>query len=381
MTYLKIFSILLVVSVIAYACGSSEAATDKLAELDSLKSQLKEIKGKIASLEGELIASGELKPPGGNKILVSAITMEEKPFHHKVEFRGSVESRRNVVVSAEAAGKIESIAVSEGQSVSKGQLIARLDDELIRNSVEEVKTQLELATVLFERQANLWEQNIGTEVQYLQAKNNKESLERRLATLQSQHKMSKVYAPFAGTVDDLVVREGEMAQPGMPLVRLVNSQEMYLRADISEAFLGKFKVGDDVDVYFPSQDKRLTTSISAVGQVINNQNRTFEIEFQLPRVDFAVKPNQVVVLDMVDYMTDKALVVPSKIVQRDSRGNYVFELVQEEDKLVAKKVHIEAGVSYDQQTEVLTGLEVGQVIAFEGYRELAQDVVVEVGEN
>jgi len=366
--------LLTTLSAVILACGPG----DKKAELEKLKTEKKELEQQIKDLEAELIASGELKEKEISKVMVTAISVKPEAFEHKVEVRGAVASRTDVMISAETMGKVQAIKVTEGDRVAKGQLLIQLDADILRNSISEVKTQLEMAETIFERQAKLWEQNIGTEVQYLQSKNNKESLERKLATLHSQLSQSNIVAPFPGVIDNIPVKVGEMAQPGMPLMRIVNPKDMYITADVSESFLGKFTEGQQVKVYFPSQKKEVISKITSVGQVIKNENRTFEIEVSLPAMNFMVKPNQVVVLDLVDYHTDNAFVVPTKIVQRDSKGSYVYELIKKDDLTVANKVYVEPGVSYNLETEIDKGLKQGQVIANEGYRDLAQDVAVEV---
>ncbi|VXD12626.1 efflux RND transporter periplasmic adaptor subunit [Marinoscillum sp. 108] len=369
---------IVIISALVYACGGTEAAKDKVTELNELKAQQKELETKISDLEAELIQSGQLEKKEGNKVLITTLKMTPDSFEHWVEVRGTVASRKNVMLSAETMGRIESIKVTEGQKVAKGQLLVQLDADILRNSISEVKTQLELAATIYERQAKLWEQNIGTEVQYLQAKNNKEALESKLKTLNSQLSQSNVVAPFNGIIDNIPVREGEMTSPGMPLVRIVNQNDTYISADVSESFLGKFQVGQQVKVYFPSLDKEVISKIASVGQVIKSENRTFEVEVGLPAVDFPIKPNQVVVLHMIDYKTDKALVVPTKLVQRDSKGSYVYELVDKEGKLVASKVYVKPGVSYNLETEIVEGLSAGQLIAYEGYRELAPGAAVTI---
>lgn len=368
---------LTVLAIVLNACGSSEAAEDKKAKLAELKAQKTELEGQISELEKELIASGEMSKKG-NSVLVSQIILQPQSFGHKVELRGAVSSRKNVAVAAETMGRIVNIKVKEGDKVSRGQLLIQLDAEVLRNNIDEIETQLELAETIYERQSNLWEKNIGTEVQFLQAKNNKESLERRLATLKSQLKQSNVYAPFSGAIDNIPVRVGEMAQPGMPLVRLVSQDDTYISADVSESYLGKFKEGQELEVYFPAQDKKVISKISALGQVINNENRTFSLEAGLPATNFPVKPNQVVVLSLEDYMTEEALVVPTKIVQKDAKGHYVYELVKEGAGTRANKVYVKPGITYEQRTEILEGLKPGQRVAFEGFRELAQDVMVSI---
>lgn len=373
----QLLSIALLTAVLA-ACGSSAGEGDKIAQLEGLKKQRAELDGQISALEAELLASGELEENGGNKVLVSVKEMKPQSFVHKVEIRGNVSSRKNVLLSAETMGKIISIPVTDGQKVYKGQLLLSLDTDVINANIKQVKSQLELATQVFDRQKRLWDQKIGTEIQYLQAKTNKESLESQLATLRAQLEMSQLRAPFAGIVDDIPAKIGEVAQPGMPLIRIVNPDDAYIAADVSESFLGKFSTGQEVEIYFPSQDKTVTSKIKSVGQSIKAENRTFELEVNLPKLDFPYQPNQVVVLTLVDYKKDQAFVVPTKVVQSDKEGNYVYTIVSSDGEQMAKKVHVSIGSSYDLKTEVKEGLKAGQKVVVAGHRDLTNDVVVSI---
>lgn len=371
--------LLTIVFLIATACGQGESEIKKKkAELKERKTELQELKAKIVEIETKL---GELDSTYGKKesnaVLITTVKIEETPFEHKIEVRGAVASRKNILISPETSGKIEAVKVTEGQRVSAGQTLAILDGKILRNSIAEVQTMLELAKTMFEKQERLYNQNIGTEVQYLQAKNNKKSLERKLATLHSQLSMTIIKAPFSGVIDQLNALEGEMAKAGFPLIRMVNPNNVYIKADVSERFISSFKKGDNAEVYFPSQDKHLTSSIVAVSSVINGQNRTFEIEVKLPKTDFEMKPNQVVVLNLKDYQNDLAHIVPTKVIQKDNKGNFVFVV----ENATAKKVHVTTGKSFNNQTEILTGLELNTIVANKGYRELAEGVKVRVAIN
>jgi len=368
---------------VAVACSSpSDKNSDleaKKKELETAHVELAGLKDKIAALEKEI---GEADPAFAQQInkavLVSTFVAEKKPFEHKVEMRGAVQSRKNILISAQTGGEIQRVHVREGQNVSKGQVLVSLNADIIRNSIAELKTSLELATSVYEKQAKLWEQKIGTEIQYLQAKNNKESLERRLATAYSQLDQAIVKAPFSGTIDQLPAREGEVASPGMPLVRVVSLEDTYIKADVSERFIGKFKAGDPVEIYFPSQDKKLMSKISSVSQVINAENRTLVVETQLPKVDFPVKPNQVVVLNLRDYMSEATLAVPTRIIQKDEDGQYIFTIDDRNGRLMAKKTHITTGIASFTETEIVDGLIGNEQIVDQGYRDLTEGVEVEI---
>ena len=371
---------------VAMACSTpSDKNSDletKKKELETAHVELAALNEKIAALEREIAeADPAFAKQISKAILVSTFVAKKKPFEHKVEMRGAVQSRKNILISAQTGGEIQKVHVREGQNVSKGQVLVSLNADIIRNSIAELKTSLELATSVYEKQAKLWEQKIGTEIQYLQAKNNKESLERRLATAYSQLDQAIVKAPFSGTIDQLPAREGEVASPGMPLVRVVSLEDTYIKADVSERFIGKFKAGDPVEIYFPSQDKKLMSKISSVSQVINAENRTFVVETQLPKVDFPVKPNQVVVLNLRDYLSEATLAVPTRIIQKDEDGQFIFTVDDREGRLLAKKIHITTGISALTETEVIDGLNGNELIVDQGYRDLTEGVEVEISES
>lgn len=369
-----LLTLIVIPALLMVGCGKEE---DKLAQLKAFKEQKKELETQIKDLEAALRAEGLLKTEI-NEISITALKATPTAFSHEVEVRGGVESRKDVMLSAESMGRIVAIHVTEGQFVSKGKLLVQLDADIIRNNIGEVETQLELAATIYERQAKLWEQNIGTEVQYLQAKNNKESLESRLATLKAQFRQANVYAPFSGVIDNVPARVGQMAQPGMQLVRIVNKEDMFITSDVSESYLGKFSEGQKAKLYFPTQDKTVETKVTSVGSVIKNDNRTFELELKMPNVDFDVKPNQVVVVQLVDYKNESAFVVPTKIIQTDSRGSYVYEIVNEGGMKKSKKVYVTPGLSFQLKTEIVKGLKDGQLVANEGYRDLSEGVAVVV---
>ena len=372
--YLTLLSICLIAS----SCENSSVEESRRKRIEVLKIQLEEINNEIIELEKDLHFSDAEAALTSNRTLVTTFSLVASKFHHETEVRGSVASRKNVLLTAESMGKIENIYVSEGQAVKKGQPLVSLNSEVVQNGIEEIKTQLNLATVLFEKRSNLWSQNIGTEIQYLQAKNNKESLIRRLKTLESQLKMSTIVAPFDGVVDKVVAKIGEFSQPGLPMVRLINPESNYLKADIPESLLGKFSLGDRVQIYFPNQNQNQSSVISSLGQVINDQNRTFELEIAMPEVDFVVRPNQVVILRLVDYSNDEAIVVPSKLIQTDNRGSFIYVLEGKTEDKKASKAYVSTGYSFDDRTEIVSGLIEHQMVVDKGYRALAQGTLVEI---
>ena len=377
---IKLTALIAILGLLQACGGNPEDLEAKKAKLSELRTQASELKAQIRQLEDEITTlDPEFGKNANNIILITTTELKPSTFEHKIEVRGTVESRKNVMVSAETAGRIESIKVKEGQSVKKGQVMLVLDASIVRNNIEELKTALDLAKIVFERQSNLWNKKIGTEIQYLEAKNRKEAIERQLATAQSMLDQSIVTAPFSGSIDEVPVKVGEMASPGLPLLRIVNPNEMYIKADISENYIGKFRKGETADIHFPSLDQYTTSTISSVSRVINRENRTFEVEIDLPNVDFEVRPNQVCVLNMRDYLNETALVVPTKLIQRDDKGTFLYGTAKnEEENLIARKLHVTTGLSYDSHTEIIAGLDGNEEVIDRGFRDLTEGVEVKL---
>lgn len=364
------------------SCEQKDPLVAKKEELKSQKAELQKIKLKITELEKELSA---LDPDFAKKnrkaTLITTKNVELRKFEHYVEVSGAVKSRKNVLVSAENMGNINRVLAKEGHEVKKGQLILDMDTELYQRNLDQLETEYALARTMFEKQSNLWNQNIGTEVQYLESKNRKESIERQIANIKTQISKSKIRAPFAGTIESVFVKEGEMAQMGSPLVRIVNHRDMYIKADLSESLIGQFNKGDKVVIHFPSIDKTIESKISSVGQIIDEMNRTFSIEALLPLTSFTIKPNLLAVVKLKDFEKYNAVVIPSKLIQKDNRGDFVFITEEASDELIAKKMQIKRGVTYKNNTMIDEGLSGKEILIDEGFRNVAAGSKLKVVEN
>ena len=370
---------LLFIFLILAACSQNTTLDEKKSELADLRTQSKELNQKIKALEGEI----KTEDPTFEQVqvqttLVSVMEVPTKEFHHKIEVRGSVESRRNIMISAEIPGRINEIKVREGERVTKGQLLMVLDAESIARSIDELKTQLDLAKIVYERQTRLWQQNVGSEIQYLEAQNKVESLEKRLASLNTELNKTRIKAPFSGSIDSVPIKEGEFAMMGMPLVRVVSLSELYIKADVSERFVGKFEQGDVVEVYLPANEEVVISEIVAVSDVINLENRTFNVEVDLSSINQELKPNMMVILQLTDYRNENAMVIPTKIIQNDDIGPFVFKVTDNGSGKIAEKLHIETGASYRSMTEVFKGLTKGEQIIDQGFRELSDGMAVRI---
>ncbi len=373
----KIGYILLVVFLIV-ACEKETDLDKKKAAYEKAKTELDEQKAKVHALKLELEEAGVLKI-NDNRSLVTTFELKSSVFEHKIDIRGTVKARGNITISPEIPARVTKVLVKEGEKVKMGQILVVQDAEVLRNNIAELQTSLDLAATIYKRQKKLWDKNIGTEVQYLEAKNRKESLERKLATSKSQLSKSIIKAPFSGVIDRIDARVGQHVQSGMPILRLVSLADMYMKADVSESYVGKFEQGQKVAIYFPSTGVEFEAKISAIGQVIEPKNRTFELEILIPSNE-KIKPNMVAVISISDYKNNEALVIPTNIVFTDSKGVFVYQLKQAEGKNVAIRTDITLGLTYGINTEILSGINAGDVIVDKGIYDISNGSQVKIAE-
>ncbi|WP_256012625.1 efflux RND transporter periplasmic adaptor subunit [Desertivirga xinjiangensis] len=350
---------LIYLTVLAFvvACGKPK---DKKAELAELKKQRTAINAQIAELEKEV---------GGTKNIetadVSVIELRPVTFKSYVEVQGKVDAQENVQVSSETPGVITAIYVRAGQNVSKGQVLAQLDDKVLRQNVAQLQTQLELATTLYQRQKNLWDQKIGTEVQYLNAKTQKEGVERQIAVLRSQLAMYRMKSPISGTVDQMDLKLGQSINPGMPGITVVNASNLRVKAEVAESYAGRVNSGDEVNVVLPDVPDSLQTKVTFASKVIDPASRSFGVEVKLPsRKNY--RPNMLAILKIVDYKVNDAITIPVNAIQKSESGEYVF--VSDNGK--AKKVDIKTGKVSDGQAQVISGLKAGDKVVTLGFQDL-----------
>jgi RND family efflux transporter MFP subunit len=375
---LKFLPLFLIV-LLSYSCGTdSEGGLDaKKAELEKLKAQSSELAESIKQLETELAAMDpDFAKKSQKTILITTDSARKGTFEHFVEVTGSVLSKKNVSISSEAAGIVLEVPAIEGMRARKGQILARVNTESIQRNIDELQNSLDLAITLFEKQERLWKQQIGTEVQYLESKNRKEGLERSLKTLKTQLDKGTVRAPFDGTVESVKIRTGELVQPGMAMFQFVGENDLFIEADISESYVSVLKKGDFVNVGFPSINQEFKTKVSAIGSIINPNNRTFKVEVFLPKIE-NLKPNMISVLKIKDYENTDGVIVPSHLILSDNKGDYLFTVVNN----VAKKTYVKRGKTFGEQTEIMQGLAGNEVLVDKGFREVGDNFNVKISEN
>ena len=363
------------------ACGDGgDTLETKKALLDEKKVALAKLESEISQLESEL---GSLDSTSAEKdtdagILVEVKTIQPELFNHKVEVNGVVQAEQIANVSPEMGGQILSVSVKEGDKVTTGQVMARINTSVLQANLSELDNGIELATTVYERQSRLWEQKIGSEIQYLQAKNNLENLEKKKETVQTQIGMATIKAPFNGVVDKVWLKTGELAAPGMPMITVVDMSKMKVLADVSERYAAVVKKNAMVDVSFPSFGMELKAPIRTVGNVINPGNRSFSVEMTVPNPDKTLKPNGIATIMIEDFAADSAMVVPAIIVGRDQKGDFLYLTKAEGKASKALKTYVTTGMTSNGKTMVTSGLSPGDKVVVAGYNEIANGDIVQV---
>lgn len=350
------------------ACSATSADEDKKARLAKLKDQQASIARQIEKLESEIAAENPDSVSNIRSKDVGVAELKIRKFDHYVQTQGHIESDNNVLVSAEAMGVVKKVYVTEGQQVSKGQTLAQIDNSVVMRSIESMEAQLELARSVFERQQNLWNQKIGTEVQYLQAKTNKESLEKQIASLREQNDMTRIKAPMSGTVDEIFAKEGQTLAPGMPAVRVVNTSDLKIQARVSEAYVTDIEKGDKVLVNISELNKEVEAKVTFVSRTIDRLSRTFNVEVALPSEPY-LRPNMTATVKIIFESNPEAVVVPINVIQEINNEKVVYIAEEQGQHMVARRKVITVDGVYGNLAEV-NGLQAGDKLINVGYQGL-----------
>jgi membrane fusion protein (multidrug efflux system) len=314
------------------------------------------------------------------KPLVKLETIKDTIFKSYINIQGNVETNQNIIISPEAAGVLTQVLVRKGQSVGKGQVLARIDDSSFSAQVAQAQYQLDLAKTTYERQKNLWDQKIGSEIQYLQAKTAMNSSQKAVDNLKSLLNKTVIRAPFSGTIDDVITERGQVVGPGSPIFRIVNIGNMHVEASVPETYLQNLKVGANVTVKIPSINKEYQGRIKLISKFINPNNRTISIEVAVPNPDNLLRPNQVAILNVEDYVNLKAVVIQNQYMIEKADGSkvaYIAENVNNKNAIV-KMVSLELGKKKGDLYEVKNGLKSGDQLVTSGVRNLKDNVKVEI---
>lgn len=347
------------------SCGSK--SLDKAAQLAALKDQKAKLEAEIATLEKEVGGAD------GNVQRIKTVGLTEVStgvFRHYIDLQGRVDAEENVSVTAKMPGTLTRILVKNGDIVKKGQLLAQIDDGVLMKSMAELEHQLATAEDIYNRQKGLWDQKIGTEVQFIQAKSQKEGLERSIATLKENLNQTRIYAPIGGSVDMVQLKTGQAISPGIPLCNIVNLSQLKIVGEVTEAYAAKVRKGDVANVFFPDLNKEISVRVSYVGKTINPNTRTFTVECNMPSgSDY--RANMVAVIKIIDYQNPKAIVVPVNLIQTAEDGEFVMVADKKDGKqATARKVPVKQGSNYSGMVEIASGLKAGDYVISTGFQDV-----------
>lgn len=363
-------------SILLFSCGGKE--TNQSIENLIESKNIKELQAKKSALQADItkieeaLATLDVKK---EEALVSVLQVKDTVFNHYLEIQGDVDTKENILIQPEFSGTLTSLNVKAGQKVSKGQVLGRIDDAGMSQQLASLENQYALAKTSFERQKNLWAKKIGSEIQFLQAQTQMISAQKGVAQMRAQLSKTVIRAPFSGTIDEVFAERGQVVAPSQQgLMRIVNLGNMYVSTTVPESYIGKLKVGTEVDVFLKSLGKTYKGKVRQVGNFINPNNRSFGIEVGVPNPENLLRPNQVANLKIMDYSNKKAIVVPTNVVQEDGEKNkFVFIVANSNGKTgTAKKVLVEIGKSSDNVTEIVSGLSANDIIVTEGVNSISE---------
>ena len=338
-------------------------------QIDSLGILLKEVEQNISKLD-----------TNKRLLMVTALNTKKKKFEHYIDVQGIVESDESVELFPEQGGTVSNIYVKEGQRVKRGQTLIQIDDSLIKRTIAETQTQLDLATTTFNRQKRLWNQNIGSEIQYLQSKAKKEGLENKIKSLKVQARKLKIVAPFTGTIDEVFNKIGGLAAPLFPSVRVINLERIHVESEVTETYLKTIAVGTKVELFFPSLGNKIKAKINQVGNFINPDNRSFKIRIDIKNKDNELKPNLLADLKINDF-EETGIVIPSKLIQKDRLGNsFVYTLQKVKDNYNVEKSYIKEKMTYNNESFISEGLNEDVLVVDKGSRLIKEGEIVILSE-
>lgn len=385
----KILSLLTITLLIA-SCGSDKGSQSiesiiEKGDLEAIKTKREEIKTEITTLNTQITELDKVlkkNDSSKNQTLVTTLVLKDTLFNHFIEVQGNVETKQNVVIYPEYQGTLNKVYVKEGQRVSKGQALANIDDGGLTSQLAQLESQASFAKTTFERQKRLWDQKIGSEIEYLQAKTQYESSENIVKQLKSQLAKTVVRAPFSGIIDQVITDQGTVVAPGQPIFRIVNLTDMFVTSEIPESYLATVIPGKKVKVMLPVLGKTITSKVRQTGNYINPANRSFTIEVDVPNKDGQVKPNLTARLSINDYTAENAILIPLSVINENSEGDqYVYTAFAKADApntTIAKRQIIKTGKTQGDLIEILEGLNIGDHVIVEGARSVKNNQEIKV---
>ncbi len=378
---------LLFIATTIVACGNKESSVQEIIEskdIKAIRAKKKALGIKIQTIESEieqLSAAIERIDPNKKIPLVTTLNVKDTVFNHYIELLGNVETKQNLVLTPELPGILTEVYVTEGQAVKKGQLLAKIDDGGLSQQLAQMQIQADLAKTTFERQQRLWNQKIGSEIQYLQAKATYEAQNKALSQMRKNISKTAIKAPFSGRIDDVITKKGSVVAPGQtPLMRIVSLNNMYVEAAVPEKYINTVKKGTNVVVDLPVLGTSLNAKIRQAGSFINPSSRTYTIEVGVPNKNGSIKPNLTAKLRINDYSNSKALLIPQNLISENAEGEqYVYAIGRNsKGEPVAKQQTVTTGKIQGDLIEVISGLKNNTLLISEGARSVKNNQVVEV---
>jgi membrane fusion protein, multidrug efflux system len=364
------------------ACGAgnkenSGPGAGLKAELEELKKQREGLNEKITKLEEQILKADPSAADAENAKLVAVTEVKTKDFEHFIDLQGKISTENIYYVTPRGmGGQVRAIYVKAGDRVSKGQLLIKLDDAIIRQQISSLKTQLNYAEDLYKRQQNVWKEGIGTEVQVLNAKNQVESLEKQMSVLNEQLAMTSVYAQASGIAEAVNIRVGEQFT-GSPMtgITIINPSNLKAVVEVPENYISNVQKGMEVIVVVPDLKKSFNSRISLVSELIGQNTRSFTAESKIPS-DPELKPNEIVIVKILDHRSKDAIVAPIATVQSDEKGKFLFVLEEKEGRQIARKKPVVLGELYEEQVEIKSGLAVNDKLITQGFQGLYDGQVI-----
>lgn len=365
----KVIILLTAISLFAASCSEQKKKEKLESELKSKKEAFEKLRGEISALETELNAFDSSNTVSGKT--VQLLTIVPTKFTHSIDIQGRVDAEESVSVGPQMPGLVKRVSVQPGDKVVAGQVLAELDADATIQQLASLKIQRDLYKQIYDRQQSLWDQKIGTEVQYLQAKGQYEAVDKQVAALQEQIDMARIKAPISGTVDNVGLKVGEMANPGFTTIVIVNTSKLRVKGEVAEGYISKVKTGCPVEIVLPDANKTINAKMTYAGRIINKLNRTFNVEVAIAPNEENVVPNMVAVLKINDHTADSAKVVPLACIQQGSDGkSFVYVAVKKGGKTIAERREVSYSISYNGMAEIETGLNYNDLVVTEGYADL-----------
>ena len=376
-----LFLALIIMLLNTSSCSAPEADTPNSIreKIENYRRQVAEINRSIQLLEKELEQMGET-PQNNRTLNVTVREAERGQFENYIRINGSAEAVNQAMISPEINGQVRMIMVSKGDRVTRGQVLARLNTSVIEGNIEELKTSMELARTVYERQKRLWDQQIGSEIQYLEARNTVESLESRLKTLEHQLEMAVLKSPINGVVDDIFLKEGELAMPGAPVMQVINLGRLYINTDVSERYLPDIEPGGEVILRFPAwPDYEARVPVHRIGNVINPENRTFRLQLMIDNPGERFKPNMVASVGIRSFSAEDVVTLPSILIKQDVQGHFVYVARQNDNgNWQAYKTYIVRGAESEGKTIIESGLEEGDLVIVNGHNQVTEGIGINI---